>query len=124
MVHHFHKHKILFDENFAPRINFPRLNGMFDVKHVRDDLKKSGLPDLQVYELAVKLKRIIVTFNVKHFKELANRSWETGVIGISASLPTHQIDTKLTSLLVKSSEKALLGKFTTITGETSSSHAA
>ncbi len=49
MAHRFHKHKILLDENFPSRLELPRLNGFFDVKHVRDDLKQGGLPDPDVY---------------------------------------------------------------------------
>ena len=59
MVHRLHKHKLILDENFSSRQNFPNVNGMFDLKHIRDDLKLSGLPDPEVYKLAVKLKRII-----------------------------------------------------------------
>ncbi len=118
MAPRFHKHKILLDENFPPRLTYSRLNGMFDVKHLRDDLNKGGITDAQVYELASKLERIIVTFNSKDFRALASRSSTTGVIGVSPLLPTHQIDMKLTALLVRSSEKALLGKFTSLTRET------
>jgi len=124
MVHHFYKHKLLLDKNMPPRLEFPRLTGLFDVKHVRDDLNSAGLPDLQVYALTVKLQRLIVTFNARDFKALATRSQDTGIIGVSANLSSHQIDTKLTALLVRSSAKALLGKLTSITGETSSSQAA
>jgi len=118
MAPHFHKHKLLLDENMSSRLKFPRLNGLFDVKHIRDDLHKSGVPDAEVYALAVEQKRLIVTFNAKDFKSIAAYSQETGVIGVSANLPSHQIDTKLTALLVSSSAKALLGKLTIITGET------
>jgi predicted nuclease of predicted toxin-antitoxin system len=124
MVHHFYKHKLLLDENMPPRLEFPRLNGLFDVKHIRDDLNSAGLPDPEVYALAAKLQRLIVTFNARDFKELATRSIDTGIVGVSANLPSHQIDTKLTALLVRSSAKALLGKLTTITGETAASQAA
>jgi predicted nuclease of predicted toxin-antitoxin system len=124
MVHHFYKHKLLLDENMPPRIEFPRVNGLFDVKHVRDDLNSAGLLDPQVYDLAVKLRRLIVTFNAKDFRKLATRSQVIGIIGVSANLPSHRIDTKLTALLVRSSAKALLGKLTTITGETLISQAA
>lgn len=117
MVHRFYKHKVILDENMPPRTEFPRLNGMFDVKHIRDDLNSGGLPDLQVYDLAVKLKRLVITFNVKHFKGLSKLTKDTGIIGISANLSSHQIDTKLTALLVHSSVKTLYGKFTVITGE-------
>src|SRR5437588_10800656 len=101
MAHRFHKHKLLLDENFSSRLKFPRLNGLFDVKHIRDDLNTIGLPDSQVYRLAAKLKRLIVTYNAKDFQTLALRSLDTGVIGISPNLPSHQIDTKLTALLIK-----------------------
>jgi len=114
----FHKHNLLLDENMPQRSTFPRLNEVFDVKHIRDDLNSGGLPDPQVYTLAVKLKRLLVTYNIKDFEELATRSHEIGVIGISANLPPHQVDTKLTSILIRSSAKALLGRLTTITGET------
>src|SRR5579859_7527911 len=114
MVHRFYKHKVILDENMPPRIEFPRLNGMFDVKHIRDDLNSGGLSDPRVYDLAVKLKRLIITLNVKHFKELAKLSQNTGIIGISAHLSSHQIDTKLTALLVRSSVKALYGQFTVV----------
>ena len=106
------------------RSAFPRLNQTFDVKHLRDDLHSGGLPDPQVYALAVQLKRQLVTYNTKDFAALVTQSQEIGVIGVSASLPLHQIDTKLTALLVRSSAKALLGKLTTITRETSFSQAA
>jgi hypothetical protein len=48
----FHKHKLLLDENMPSRRVFPRLNALFDVKHVRDDLKSAGASDDQVYEIA------------------------------------------------------------------------
>ena len=104
----FYKHKLLLDENMPSRQAFPRLNALFDVKHVRDDFKSAGASDEQVYEIAVKSRRLIITTNVKHFKGLAGKSQETGVIGVSPHLSPPQVDTKLTSLLRKSSEKALL----------------
>lgn len=124
MGHRFYKHKLLLDENMPPRLEFPRLNGLFDVKHIRDDLGKEGIADPDVYTLAVKFQRLIVTFNARDFKALATRSQDTGIIAVSASLSSQQIDTKLTALLVRSSAKALLGKLSTISGETSVSHAA
>jgi predicted nuclease of predicted toxin-antitoxin system len=117
MAHRFHKHKLLLDENMSSRLKFPRLNGLFDVKHIRDDLNQSGIPDKEVYMLAVALKRLIVTFNAKDFKHLASASLSSGVIAVSPHLSSHQIDTKLTALLVKTSEKALAGKFTPLREE-------
>ncbi len=62
MVHTFYKHKLLLDEGFPPRMYFPRLNERFDVKHIKTDFRKIGLPDAEVYAFAVMLKRLIVTY--------------------------------------------------------------
>jgi len=113
-----HKHKLLLDENISPRTAFPRLNSIFDVKHVRDDLQRGGLSDPQVYTLAVAHQRILVTYNIKHFQPLAGSKEDAGIIGISANLSPLQIDTKLTALLRRSTPKGLAGKFTELTGET------
>jgi len=115
-----YKHKLLFDENMPKRQMFERLNEVFDVKHVRDDLKSGGLPDPQVYALARTVKRLLVTYNIKDFRDLASQSQETGVIGISAHLSPSQVDRKLSALLRRSSGQALLGKYTALTSETDS----
>ncbi len=96
---------------------FPRLNELFDVKHIRDDLNAAGLTDPHVHALAAKLKRLVVTYNNKDFRALALQSQETGVIGVSPHLPLHQVDAKLTALLMRSGENTLQGKFTSLTGE-------
>jgi hypothetical protein len=73
MASGFYKHKVLLDEGFPPRIYFPRVNQRFDVKHVKNDLRKIGLPDEEVYELAAMQKRLIVTYNAKDFKRFIRR---------------------------------------------------
>ena len=108
----FHKYKLLFDENMPKRLAFPRLNELFDIKHIRDDLQHAGFSDAQVYELAVELQRLIVTYNAKDFRRMAKESQDTGVIGVGALTPYHHIDNKLTALLTKSSQTALQGKYT------------
>lgn len=117
MPQKFYKHKLLLDEGFHVRQRLPILNHRFDVKHITGDFKQLGLPDTEVYQFAIKQKRIIVTFNVKDFKALAISSNQTGVIGVSANLAPSQIDKKLTALLNKSTKKSLFGKLTTISGE-------
>jgi Domain of unknown function (DUF5615) len=112
-----HKHKLLLDEMMPSRKTFPRLNALFDVKHIRDDFKSAGVPDQQVYEIAEKSKRLIITNNVKHFKVQASKSQETGIIGVSPHLQPHQVDAKLTALLRRSSEKALFGKYTSLSDD-------
>ncbi len=114
----FYKFKLLFDENMPPRQRFLRLNSRFDVKHIRDDLKKTGLKDPAVYEVARALNRLIITFNGDDFRKMVDQSTKTGVINLSSNLRNDQIDTKLTALLTKRNPSALFGKFTDLTGET------
>ena len=118
MPKRFYKHKVLLDENMPKRSAFPNLNSKFDVKHVADDLKQGSLPDPDVYQLAVTQKRILVTYNTKHFRILAGSKGDAGIIGVSANLPTSQVDTKLTAILTKSTPQALQRKFAPLTGET------
>jgi predicted nuclease of predicted toxin-antitoxin system len=117
MTRRFFKHKILLDENVYSRSKFPILNSLFDVKHITEDYNQAGLKDPQVYKLAVKEGRILVTFNTKDFRELATTSQKIGVIGLSIMTP-NVADKKLTALFRKSTTKFLLGKLTTLTGET------
>jgi predicted nuclease of predicted toxin-antitoxin system len=114
----FHKHKLLLDENMRPRTRFPRLNSRFDVKHIRDNFNLAGLPDPDVYRLAVREQRVLITYNDKDFLPLAGTRSDVGVIGVSPHLTIEQLDTKLTALLVRSTPKSLAGKFTPLTGET------
>jgi predicted nuclease of predicted toxin-antitoxin system len=114
MTRRFYKHKLLLDEGFPPRWYFPRLNQRFDVKHIKSDLRKIGLPDTEIYALAVVQNRLIVTYNAKDFRPLARRSTATGIIGVSALMPYDQIDKKLTALLTKSTEHTLQGKYTSL----------
>lgn len=117
MTKRLYKHKLLLDENFPVRSYFPKLNRRYNVKHLTSDLNLASLPDPKVYKLAQKQGLIIVTYNIKDFAPFAETSTKTGVIGVSPNLPAEQIDKKLTSLLMKSTKKALFGKLTTISGE-------
>jgi uncharacterized protein DUF5615 len=117
MPKRFYKHRVLLDENMPHRTDLPLLNSKFDVKHLVDDLKQGGLPDPQVYKLAVTQKRILVTFNTKHFRTRAGTKADAGVIGISANLPLSQVDTKLTALLTRSTQHALAKNYIPLTGE-------
>lgn len=78
------------------------------------DLRRGGIEDKQVYEIAVKQNRIIVTYNVRDFKKLAKLNKNAGVIGVSQGLNPEQLDSKLNSLLSKSTEKSFYGKYTSL----------
>ena len=96
---------------------FPLLNNLHNIKHVVRDYKRFGISDTEVYQLAVSEKRLIITFNKKHFQELAHRSKNTGIIALSQTLPAKQRDIKLTAFLRKKLPTELFGKLHTITGE-------
>ena len=113
----FYKFKLLLDENMPPRQRFPRLNSRFDVKHIRDDFNQLSLKDPAVYDFAAKRNRLIITFNGADFKKLVGKSTQTGVINVSANLRYEQIDTRLTALLTKRSERSFYGQLTDLTGE-------
>ena len=106
----FYRHKLLLDEQFPSKSFFPRTNSRFNLKHIVGDYHQGGLSDLEIYKMGIKEKRLIVTLNIRHFQKLVNHTDETGIIGISGNLKFDQIDKKLSSLLLKFSEKELWGK--------------
>ena len=117
----FVKFKLLLDEALSPRESFPQTNNIFNLKHIRDDFRQTGLADELVYKFAQETKRLIITPNTKDFRKLL-KSKDTGIIGISMALKTKDMDKKLCSLLKKSSKGDLFGKVTKITGETGKRH--
>ena len=116
MPKRFYKHKTLLDEHLYHRRIYPLLNAHFDVKHIRDDLHLDGLPDPQVYELAVKQERIILTTNTKDFRPLL-RDDSPGVIGIPEHWTAQRIDTKLTALLMKHGPTYFRGHYRSLAAE-------
>ena len=107
----FYKHKILLDENMPQRFRLPLLNEQFEVKHLRDDLGKGQLVDPEVYELAVKERLVIVTYNIKDFRPMSGTKKDAGIIGAPDRLPIKQLDTKLCALLKHLRPNALRGRY-------------
>jgi hypothetical protein len=116
MPHKFYKHKTLLDEQVSPRHYFPRLNERFDVKHIKHDLNLGGLPDPEVYQLALSQGRIILTKNVKDFRPLL-RSDSPGIIGLPETWGLARLDTKLTALLMKHGPNYFKGRFHSLGAE-------
>ncbi len=117
MPRRFYKHKLLLDEGLPLRRRFPILNGRFDVKHIAGDLRRASLPDSEVYEVAIRQNRVLITYNEKHFRKLVRHN-AIGVIGVSANMPLGQLDKKLSALLTRSRPKDLFGRFIFLSGET------
>lgn len=107
----FYKHKLLLDEGIYPRKSLPRINNRYNIKHIKHDFNKGGIKDEEIYEIAKKQKRIIITYNINDFKILATQSKDTGVIGITQGLTPEQLDVQLNSLLSRSSEKTFYGRY-------------
>lgn len=118
MPHKLPRYKLLLDENFPTSKYFPRLNNRHNVQHLVEDYKQGGIIDRKVYDLAVKEKRIVVTYNDKDFKAFAKFSMDSGIIGVSADLSLEQTDKKLMAFLNKKKPTEVFGKCNHISGET------
>ena len=108
----FYKHKLLLDEGIFKRQSLRRINNRYNQKHIKHDLNKGGITDKEVYEIARRQKRIIVTYNIEDFRKFARQSKDTGVIGVTQGFTPDQLDTKLNSLLSRSSENTFYEKYT------------
>ncbi len=92
------KYKLLLDEGLSLAKSFPKLNNIYNLKHIVHDLRKSGIKDKLLYDLATKEGRILIVFNVKDFKHLIKRGG-TSVIALSENLSNKEADLKITKLL-------------------------
>lgn len=109
-----YRHKLLLDEGLYLKKALPRTNSRHDIKHIKHDLHKGGISDKEVYSIAVKNKRIVVTYNIDDFKNLARKSSNSGVIVISQGILPDQLDKKLNAMLSKKTPKSLYGKYTSL----------
>jgi predicted nuclease of predicted toxin-antitoxin system len=112
----FYKHKLLLDEHLPPRQVLVILNAHLDVKHISHDLHLAGLPDPELYELALKQGRIILTINIKDFRPLL-RDDSPGVISIPQNWSAQRIDSKLTALLMKHGPNYFRGRYRSLAAE-------
>ena len=109
----FYKHKLLLDEHMYARQSYPRLNRRFDVKHIREDVRRGGASDLTVYGSAHSQGRIVVTANGRHFRGLVDAA-SPGVIDVPADWSPAQVDTKLTAILMRHGASYFAGQFRTL----------
>lgn len=111
----FYKHKLLLDEHMPGRSAFPKLNELFDVKHIAFDLNRAGAKDPAVYKIATIAERILITRNEADFRPLIKPD-DRGVIGMPPHLRNDQIDTKLTALLKRHGPNYFTGKYIPLGG--------
>lgn len=113
----FYKHKLLFDENMPPRTQYPRLNEHFDVKHVSHDYNKGGVADDEVYKMACKQRRIVITINRDDFAKLVGTKDDCGVIAVPDGPAATRTDTKLTAFLMQHGPKYFRGRLVPLGAE-------
>lgn len=111
------KPKLLLDEGMPPRRHLHNLNQYCDTRHIKQDFRLGGKSDELVYKVACEEERILVTFNIKDFRSLL-QTGGASIIGLSANLTNHQIDSKLTSLVKQLRPAQFHGQFFIVTGET------
>lgn len=83
---------------------------------MREDLHLGRLLDPEVYQVVVKQQLILLTYNIKHFRQLGGIRNDAGIIGIPPHYTSAQVDTKLTALLTKSTPNTLQGKYIPLSG--------
>ena len=109
-------HKLLCDEGILYRQALLQTQKRFDIKNVESDLRLSNLADDDLFALAAREGRLILTDNERDFSKLANWETLTGVIFVDGDNRYSDVDGKLLNLLERSSHDELYGKVTHIKG--------
>ncbi len=107
------RYNLLLDEMLPRKEEFPLLNRMHSLRHITHDLHKSGSKDIELVNLASKLTSIIITKNIKHFK---NRCAEKNIdmIGVAEDMLPEELDRSIMAILRKRKQKSMTGQFTKI----------
>ncbi len=101
---------MLLDAAFARPRTFTKLFKKANVTHVVFDYKlPPQCSDEEIYQLAVRENRFVVTINYKDFKKLV-KNGKPGIIAIPSELPNQEIDTRLCDLLSAKNPDDYLGK--------------
>jgi predicted nuclease of predicted toxin-antitoxin system len=104
------KFHILMDAAFADSSKFPRLSKKANLAHVVLDYGVSPhAEDEEIYQVAVKENRFVLTINVKDFKKLV-RPGKSGVLGIESQLSNEEIDNLVTDFISTKDPDDFIGK--------------
>ncbi len=112
------KFKILLDAAFASVQAFPRLSRKANLAHVVHTyhLSKTST-DEEIYQLATKENRFVVTINFKDFRKMVKRNGP-GIIGIESQLSNKEIDNKIADYLTGKNPDDFIGKAIRIKSDT------
>lgn len=104
------KFRLLFDVAFAHPSLFKRLTKKANLAHARHTYNISPqAEDKDIYQLAVKENRFVVTINYEDFKKLVKKD-KAGIIGIPPYLSNEQIDKILTDFISEKDPEDYKGK--------------
>lgn len=104
------KFRLLLDAAFAAPPVFLHLSKKANLAHVVHDFRLSRqASDEEIYELASREDRFVVTVNLKDFKKLV-RKGKSGVIAIPPYLSNHDIDERLSDFIERKDPEELRGK--------------
>ena len=103
------RYKLLLDEMFPTRKNFPEINKFHNLQHITHDIKKSGSKDQTVVKLAKKENRILISKNEKHMVDLCIKANVT-LICVTEKMQNEEIDKQIISILKDLNPKDLIIK--------------
>ncbi len=104
------KFRLLLDSAFARPGAFPKLKKKANVAHAVADCGLSPqAEDEEIYQMAVKENRFVLTINFKDFKKLVKKR-KPGVIGIESQLSNKEIDELVTNFLSGKDPDDFIGK--------------
>lgn len=104
------KFRLLLDSAFAISTQFPKLQKRANIVHcIHDCGLSTQAEDEEIYKIAVKGNRFVLTINFKDFKPLVQKG-KAGVIGIPSQLSNEEIDTKVANFIADKDPNDLLGK--------------
>lgn len=104
------KFRLLLDSAFAKPEAFPKLSKKANLAHCFYDLGLSRqAEDKEIYNVAVREDRFVLTINYKDFKKLA-RKGKPGVIAIESQLSNEEIDKLVTKFVSGKNPDEFLGQ--------------
>lgn len=92
------RYRLLLDEMFTARKNFPETNKLHNLRHITHDLKRSGSKDQVVVNMAKKEKRILISKNEKHMVDLCLKAKVT-LFCVTEKMQNEEIDKQIISNL-------------------------
>lgn len=94
------KFRLLLDSAFAKPSQFPKLKKKANIAHcVHDCGLSTQAEDREIYQMALKEERFVLTINFKDFKPLIQQGKSGGVIGIDSQFSNQEIDTLVSTFL-------------------------